>query len=268
MSGLFQALRHLVPGALPQFIVVGARNSGTTSLYATLTAHPMVRPASKKEVHFFDYGYERGVRWYRGHFPRANSLQGGAITGEVSPYYLFHPYAPARIRNLLPGVKLIAILRDPVDRAISHFFHERRRGREPLGIEEAMDREEERLAPEIRRMREDGGYHSRPHLYWSYKARGLYAEQLQRYLDLFPREQLLVLQSEDFFKRRQEVMHRTFRFLGVPPMDTPVPQLHLHRGSYDSSDVPAGVRENLIRFFRPHNDRLYSLLSEDFGWKR
>src|SRR5687768_14227353 len=103
---------------LPDFLIIGAQKCVTTYLYRTLVEHPLVLPALRKEVHFFDNGYRRGLAWYRGYFP----VRAGAdISGEASPYYFFHPHAPRRIKECVPGVKLILLLRHPVMRAYSHF---------------------------------------------------------------------------------------------------------------------------------------------------
>ena len=210
--------RAVTERGLPEFIIVGAQKAGTTSLYAALAAHPMVRAASKKEVHFFDYNYHRGLGWYLRHFPAPGRRRAGAITGEASPYYLAHPHAARRIHATVPGARLIAILRDPVDRAISHYFshrfHARKHGQVPLTIEEAFEGEEARVMPELQRMLADEGYESHAFQHFSYKTRGLYAGQLERFFEFFPRDQVLLLRSEDFFARPGEVVSRCHVFLG------------------------------------------------------
>ncbi|MFO7955055.1 sulfotransferase family protein [Thioalkalivibrio sp.] len=133
---------------LPDFIIIGAQKSGTTSLYAYLSQHPQLFPSSTKEVHFFDGGldpsvdtFKKGMPWYRAHFPLRKNMGANQRTFEASPLYIFNPLAPERIANVVPNVKIIALLRNPTERAISHFFHERRRGREPLAIDEALEKE-------------------------------------------------------------------------------------------------------------------------------
>src|SRR4030095_1235607 len=160
-----------------------------------------------KEVSFFDRHYARGEAWYRGHFP--NALRRAAVArragvaplaGEASPSYVFHPFAPARVAKLVPQVRLIVLVRNPVDRALSHYHHEVALGREPLPFEQALDDEETRMAGELERMR-DPRYFS--HAWWNftYQERGRYAEQLERWLELFPHEQLLVIPSDDLLPR-------------------------------------------------------------------
>ncbi|MEM9227886.1 MAG: sulfotransferase domain-containing protein, partial [Verrucomicrobiota bacterium] len=160
-------------------VIIGAQKSGTTSLYDYLIEHPQLLPASNKEVHFFDGGltpeldaFTAGEAWYRAHFPLVSSVQAGQHSLEATPLYLFNPLVAARMHELIPEVKLIAILRNPTERAISHFFHEKRYGREPLSIAEAMAAEEERLKPAW----ENEDFKDEAFIHLSYKSRGHYAE--------------------------------------------------------------------------------------------
>ena len=177
--------------SLPDFLIIGGQRCGTTSLYRYLARHPAVVSAVlNKGVHYFDTDYDKGLNWYRSHFPsdpykalvarRRNVTR--VITGEGSPYYVFHPLAAARIADVLPAVKAILILRDPVTRAHSHYTHELARGFESLSFEEALEREEERLEGEEERMKTDPSYYSFSHQHHSYVARGRYLEQIERWL--------------------------------------------------------------------------------------
>ena len=133
-----QTLPRLVTApqhALPDFLLLGAQKAGSTSLYVHLMQHPQIIGVARKELHFFDYKSALGSWWYRTNFPtkaemaqRSAALGKPVLTGEASPYYLFHPHAARRIARLLPDVKLIALLRNPVDRAFSHYHHEVRGG--------------------------------------------------------------------------------------------------------------------------------------------
>ena len=198
--------------ALPDFLVLGAMKAGTSSLFHHLARHPQVRGPLRKEVHYFGHGHRagRGFGWYRAHFPLR--LGGGWITGEATPDYLYDPEAPARIRAALPDVRLIAILREPAGRAVSHYFHERRMGRETLPMEEAFALEDARLAHAA-----TSGEAGRETLHHAgYRHRGLYAEQVERYLALFPRERLLVLGSGELRREPEVAMARAFAHLGLP----------------------------------------------------
>ena len=247
---------------LPGFLILGAQKAGTTALYAYLRRHPGVTGPSWKEVSFFDRHWARGERWYRGNFPPRFRARAAAV-GEASPSYLFHPLAPARAASLVPGAKLIVLLRNPVDRAFSHYQHEVALGREPLSFEDALDREEERLAGELDRMRADPAYFS--HAWWnhSYVLRGRYAEQLETWLRPFPREQLLVLSTEELGADTEAAYARVLDFLGLAPHTLPSFP-HVFRREY--APMPEETRARLAATFAEPNARLYELLGRDLGW--
>jgi hypothetical protein len=127
-----------IKGPLPDFIILGTQRGGTTSLYDDLTRHPQIIPAAGKELHYFDNKYSKGVTWYRGHFSRRVRFKPWLITGEATPYYLFHPAVPDRVLETCPRAKFLVLLRDPVSRAYSHYHMMRKRDREPLSFEEAL----------------------------------------------------------------------------------------------------------------------------------
>ena len=186
--------------ALPDFLLIGGQRCGSTSLYATLCGHPQVLAGAHKEPHFFDNNHLRGEAFYRRLFPlRAYLRARHAITGEATTHYLSHPAVPGRVAAMLPDVRLITILRDPVERAYSHYQLARRNGREPLSFERALAAEPERLAGEEARLLSDPAYRSEAYGVQSYRTRGLYLEQLERWWATFPPERLLVLRSEDMF---------------------------------------------------------------------
>lgn len=263
--GFWRRWRASRQRALPAFLIIGTQKGGTTSLYRWLGQHPQVVEASRKEVHYFDINFSKGERWYRSHFPFARDLEYGQITGEGSPYYMCHPHAPQRIARMLPGVRLIVLLRNPVERAISHYFHSQRNGREPLPIEQAMAREESRIDAEFARMQADGRYISRAHRWFSYKARGRYVEQLRSVLAHCSPEQLLILKSEDLFQEPQRIFDAACAHIGIHAGFRP-PNLEAQLvGGYDRQDADP-VRESLQHYFRPHNAALADFLHRDFGW--
>ncbi len=247
---------------LPDFLILGAQKAGTTALYAYLRRHPAVTGPSWKEVSYFDRHYRRGTAWYRGNFPLRSD---GLIVGEASPSYLFHPQAPERVAALLPEARLIALVRDPVERAYSHYQHEVSLGREPLPFDEALEREEERLAGEVERMRADPGYFS--HAWWNYTylARGRYAEQLERWQARFPADRLLVVANDDLAERPAETYARVLDFLGAAPHE-----LDVYPRVYDRDYPPMSpeTERRLTDYFADANLRLYELLGRDLGWRR
>src|SRR5215467_4460181 len=206
----------------PGFIVIGAQRCGTTSLFRDLIAHPQtVRPTFHKGINYFDLNYPRGADWYRGHFPvaavarRRAARYGPPVAFEASGYYLYHPFAMERLARDLPAVKLVVMVRDPVERAFSAYKHESARGFERESFEKALELEESRLAGEISQMRDDPRYESFTHRHHSYKRRGHYAEQLERVFRHFPCEQVHVIDSEAYFSQPAAVYRRLLEFLGL-----------------------------------------------------
>ena len=250
--------------SLPSVLIIGSQKGGTTSLFNYLVEHPDVLPPIGKEVHYFDLHYAAGENWYRGRFPYAHRLRRGALTLDASPYYMMHPLAPARAAGLLPDVKLIALLRNPIDRALSHYQHEVRAGREPLSFEEALDREEERLEGEEERLQREPDYYSWNHHRYAYTRRGLYLVQLQRWMQHYPRSQLLVLQSEWLFRDPPGATDAVYRFIGLRPHQLQRYKAFL-QGHYDR-DLLRGVRTRLADYFAPHNRALFDWLSQEFDW--
>jgi hypothetical protein len=264
----FSALTSFVR-TLPSFIIVGGQRCGTNSLYEYLVAHPNVRRALPgQEIHFFDLNMDRGMSWYRGHFPiRVSFPRKGRstpfITGECSPYYMFHPAAPHRIAEALPDVKLFVLLRNPVDRAFSHYQHERSRGFETLTFEEAIDREPERLQGEEQRLRPGTSHFSFIHQHFSYLARGRYADQLKMLFSLFPRQNIMVLFSEELFDDPAAAHSKALRFLELPAFCLREYPTH-NPGSY--GDMDPRLRLRLTELFAEENERLYRMLDTDFRW--
>jgi sulfotransferase family protein len=256
---------------LPDYLIIGAQRAGTTSLHRYLVQHPGVRTMLRtKGVHFFDTAYGRGISWYAARFPtkayawyvaRRHGVE--LRTGEASPYYLFHPHVPRRVAEHLPQVKLIALLRDPVQRAYSHYQHEVARGFETLSFEEAIEAEPARLATETERMAADPLYNSFAHQHHSYLARGRYAEQLDRWRSFFADEQLLVLSSERFFAEPERTFARVLDFLGLPAF---TPDAYERHNAHDYRQMGAEVRARLVEHYREPNRRLYEWLGDDLGW--
>ncbi len=245
---------------LPDFLILGAQKAGTTALYAYLRWHPEITGPSFKEVSFFDRHYVRGERWYRAHLPARRS---GTIVGEASPSYLFHPLAPQRVAQLLPHARLIALLRNPVDRAFSHYQHEVALGREPLTFEEAIDREDERMQGEVEHMLRDPEYFSEAWWNYTYLARGQYAAQLERWFQAFPRERLLVLLTDELADDPAGTHRRVLEFLGVEPQElSSYPRIFERKYEQMASET----RARLERSFEEPNDRLASLLNRQLPW--
>lgn len=201
--------------AMPDFVIIGTSKGGTTSLYTLLSKHPEIIPADRKELQYYGTNYRKGLNWYKAFFPLKSKLN-GKITGEATPYYLYHPLAPELLKRDSPNAKLIVMLREPVTRAYSHYQMQVRNGHETLGsFEEAVRAEQKRLELELKRVENDPNFESQTHLRFSYLNRGKYGEQLQRWLQHFPKSQFLVLKSEDFFADPESGLKQVYDFLGV-----------------------------------------------------
>ncbi len=257
---------------LPRFILAGGQRCGTTSLFKNLAEHPqLLRPAVEKGIDYFTLRYGEDLDWYRGHFPLAapaalrTRRTGPPVAFEACTYYMFHPFALERIARDLPDVKLVFMLRDPVERAFSAYKHEYARGFETVAdFGTALDLEDGRLAGEEERMAADVTYESLAHRHHAYTRRGQYVEQLERALALFPREQVHVLESESFFADPETEYRRVLDFLGVEPY---VPSRFDRHNARPSSPMPGDTRERLTAHYAAYDEKLAALLGRSLGWQ-
>jgi hypothetical protein len=242
--------------ALPDVLILGAMKAGTSSLHHCLTQHPGVIAPLRKEVHYFDVHYEEGERWYRAHFGRVGEP---GLNLDSSPYYLAHPLAPQRAHALVPDARLIVLLRDPVRRAYSQYWHERDKRRETLSFEEAIAAEPARLGDDEQRLARGEIRHSRAHQHFGYLARGRYAEQLERWWQVYPRDRMLVLRFEDLARDPLEVLGRTLDYLGLPRIE------HVRLEARNTRKYPPmdpATAERLREYFAPYEARLQALLAD------
>ncbi len=248
----------------PDFIIIGAQKAGTTELQALINQHPMIvkkRKGARGETHFFDLQFEKGVKWYRSQFlPRTEMAK---IIGEKSPYYMFHPLVPERVHSLFPKTKIIMILRNPIDRAYSQYWHNvTRYKRENLSFEEAIAKEEARLSGEEKKLLTDPSYKSPNHQHYSYLARGRYLPQVKLWLSFFPKDQVLILNSDDFRIKPDKVMTQVFNFIGLDKC----PLVYSNKKS-EYPPMDPGVRKKLSDYFRPYNVALEKHLGRKFNWE-
>jgi Sulfotransferase domain len=252
----------------PSFLMVGAQRCGTTSLFRALMVHPNVlRPVMHKGVNYFDVAYDKGWNWYLGHFPlRANATRhaasghSDAVTFEASGYYMFHPHAPRRIAADLPNVKIVAMVRDPVERAYSAYKHEFARGFETESFDEALRLEDQRVEPELARMLDDESYQSQVYRHQAYRRRGQYAEQLRVFDDLLGPGRVHVVDSERFFTEPAKEYARLLTFLELPlTMPASFDVFNARPGTPMSADAGAMLRTH----FAPHDQALEEFL----GWR-
>lgn len=257
---------------LPSFILVGAQRAGTTSLFRALLSHPLIFSANyHKGVNYFDVNYARDFSWYQGHFPtaaalykRSRGMPGEPITFEASGYYMFHPCAAQRMARHLPEVRILAMLRDPIERAYSAWKHELARGYETeSSFELALDREDERLAGQVDRMLADPGYQSFSHRHHAYVRRGQYAEQLLGLRRFFPSDQIHVIESESFFERPESTYRGVLDFLELPPV---LPDRFDRWNGRPSSPMSEAARTRLRAHFSSHDQSLAALLGREPAW--
>jgi hypothetical protein len=259
----------------PSFIVIGGQRCGTTTIFKSLSDHPQImRPPVEKGTDYYTLNYSRGFDWYRGHFPLRSSarLQSRGIPGakdavafEACTYYMFHPLAIERLAKDFPDIKLVAMLRDPVERAYSAYKHEFARGFESeSSFERALELEDTRLAGEIERMRADPDYESIAHRHHAYALRGQYVEQLERVFQHFPREQVHVMESESFFADPEREYASLTAFLGL---ETFMPAKFDQHNARPSSPMPQAAKERLEQHYRSYDERLEQLLGRRVAWR-
>jgi hypothetical protein len=247
--------------ALPNAIIIGAMKAGTTHLYNLLSRHPDVSVSLRKEVSFFDQRFGRGLGYYRAWFPLRSRCR--SIVLEASPRYLMHPQCCERIALHLPRARLIALVRDPVKRAYSHFQHMVRRGSEKRTFAEALADERRLLQSDAPSLADYDNKYSRLRVH-SYLTRGMYADQLARYFACFPREQIVVLPSEQLFTAPDESLALACRHLGIATI--PAAEFGPSNSGGNYSRMDPQTEGDLRAFFAPHNRRLYDLLGVDLGW--
>jgi hypothetical protein len=241
---------------LPQFLCVGTQKGGTTTLHALLSGHPQVFLPQEKELHFFSSHHGSGPRWYSNHFLAACP---GQVRGEITPYYLFHPEAPRRIQALLPQARLIVLLRDPVARTLSQYFHSYRLGLETLDLEAALRAESVRLMGSPVCLAADNGRHP-SHQEHSYLARSRYEQQLPRYMERFSANQLLLLRSEDLFQQPAMVWRQLLLFLSLDCQPLP-PMAAANRGGGEEKTVPRSVQN----WIRDQLEPTYRVMEQSYG---
>lgn len=211
----------------PDYLVIGTKRGGTTSMAKWLLEHPDIAPLfpgreTRKGTYYFDVNYERGENWYKSHFPTKASLKARSakqgrdvLVGEATPYYLHAPNAAERAFAAAPNAKVIALVRNPIDRAFSHWTERTRNNVETLSFLDALLAEPERLDGEEERMLADPSYVSFNHQHFSYIDQGRYARGLKRWLDAYPTDQVLVLRSEDMYADPGKIFAQTLDFLGL-----------------------------------------------------
>ena len=254
----------------PDFIIIGSQKCGTTSLYDYICKHSDVYPAITKQIHYFDFNYNMKNHWYRAFFPSIFKkffikylMRKPFLTGEASPDYINHPYTPLRISKDLPRVKLIAIFRNPVERAFSNYQHNIRDKKENLSFEDALKEEENRIETEKIKLEENEFYYSENFRQFQYINRGKYIEEISEWLRFFPKEQLLIISTENLEENPSKILADVFSFLNIKNEYVDATQ-KLNVGKY--SDMKEETQKYLQNIFRSYNEQLYKFTNKDFNW--
>jgi hypothetical protein len=249
----------------PSFFIVGAQKAGTTFLHRLLTMHPQVVGPILKEVDFFGRPGKHDVERYKSFFPLA-PVDGGKkiITGESTPHYMFYPHSASQIAEHFPDAKIIAVLREPAGRALSHYRMNVDRRVEKLSFAEAIDKEDERLAGEWERSMQDPEYLGLNFAEFSYKKRGMYLEQILRLEALFPKENILVVNSNVLFKETDTALIETERFLGIDEWKPAFYAPENVAKAKDTSDKDSV--QALKESFKPMNRELFEYLKWEGSW--
>lgn len=254
-----QAWDSTKKGQQPKFIIIGSMRCGTTSLYEYLTYHPQFVPALKKEVKFFNFNYESGKDWYKAHFP--SILEGsGYITGEGSPDHLYYPEVATKIKELFPDMKLIVMLRNPVERSISQYYHWVKVGAEYRSLEKA-------IADEIELIEQMAS----PNFNGVIKRKGdsgcllesVYIHFLEKWMSVIPKEQFLIIKSEDFYANTADSLRQVYDFIGLPDYQLPEYKTY-NANAYDK--INKETYNTLEKCFLPHNQKLEEFLGMKFDW--
>jgi hypothetical protein len=256
----------------PSFLVIGGQRCGTTSIFKALSAHPQVmRPPVEKGTDYYTLHHSRGPAWYRGHFPMTGPAslrtirRGGPQAFEACTYYLFHPLAIPRIAADFPDIRLVAMLRDPVERAYSAYKHELARGYETeRDFEEALMLEEERLEGQVERILAEPDVESHAHRHLAYARRGRYAEQLERVYQHFAPEQVHVMESERFFRDPEGEFLALLEFLDLRAW---LPAEFGRHNARPGEPMPDRARSMLRDYFRGPDAHLADLLHRRPAWK-
>lgn len=262
---------------LPTFVIVGAQKCGTTSLHRMLRQHPQVHMSRTKELHFFDRHFDRGRDWYAAQFTPTRQHR---HSGETTPSYMYLEDARKRLIATLPDAKIVMILRNPIDRAYSHYWHDVRRLEQkrrtqpvPESFEAALAQERPALMPQPAGAGGDAAGQL------SYLGRGEYLDQIEPFAAAYGRDRLHVMLLEDLLADRTAALRGLFRFLGVRKRQAEsVREVHVNRyrrpdesGQVKAAEYrPMGpeTRAVLVEHFTPHNERLGAWLGRDLShWR-
>jgi len=282
--------------SLPDFLIIGADKAGTSSLYNYLNQHPQILPCITKEPRYFSEFYDKGIKWYKSCFTHSyleyfkkNILKKKFRTGEASANYYWHPHVAKRVHDTIPNAKIIFLLRNPIDRAYSDYhmrlrfsiFGKDRIVSQParfdelkfqdkgvlngISFEDVIKMEDEKIKGEIEKMVNDKTYFSSIFFDKACLVKGIYINFIKNWRKFFPKNQLLIIQSEKLFENAIDTTNQVSKFLGLSPLSKLNFSI-LEQGSYVK--MKSDTRKKLIDYFKPYNKELYDYLGTDFGWDK
>ena len=241
----------------PHFLGIGTQKGGTTTLYQLLKQHEDIFLPANKEIHYFTKHYDKGPQWYIDHFREAKP---GKIRGEITPYYVFHAATPRRISKCNRNIKLILLLRNPVERTLSQYFHSVRLGLEELTLEEALNAESERLKDSESIIQAPGSTHL-SHQEHSYISRSRYDIQIKRYLNFFKPKNLLILRSEDVFANNFRILQSISSFLNISEFNSKINFPKANVGLGESANVKSELKMKI----KEELSYTYKWIKEEIG---
>ncbi len=253
--------------AFPKVFIIGIQKCGTTSLEKYLSEHPMILPPYHKEMKYFDLFHFKSQGWYLAHFPLQKHLSGGKITLDATPDYIFYPKAAQQIKALMPDARFLVAVRDPVDRAFSHYLYSKRRGYEDLPFMAALENEEIRIEEEREMLEKNGTGVAWRYRENSYKQRGLYYQQLRHWFRFFPKNRFKIIDAEKLKNNRQTTYDKILAFLDLPPHDLADTQEY-NKAPGDEKKMTVAEEDYLKAFYKEANAQLFQLLGREFDWKR
>lgn len=237
---------------LPNFLIIGASRSGTTSLFFNLIKHPCISGPkyNKKELHFFDSGVRKGLNWYNDCFPEREE---NMVHLEATPNYFHSQNAPQEIKRLMPDIRFIVMLRNPIDRTWSDFWTSREKRRGEFEAQELTNSQA------------------------IFVEKSVYVEYLKKWLECFARDKFLILKSEEFFQDERAVIKECFRWMNLDPIEIDE-LIYSGGGKYEElfkpqksriiPSIPPNIFFWLKKYYKPHNEELYSFLGRNFEWEK
>ena len=256
---------------LPDFLVIGVGRGGTTSCFHYLSQHPSIIGSAYDEIGFFDENFHLGLNWYRSMFPtkflkkKIVKKFGKCLTYDVTPAYIRKPWVARRIKELFPEIKLIALLRNPVDKAYSHYHSSIKSGVQKPSFEEMVEEDIKTFQKFENTNSIIDDEYFRNYIEKSELGRGLYAQQLKIWFELFDPKQILILTSEELSTETNKAMNKIFQFLDLPDYEIPDT---VKRSTANYTNMKMDTRKKLISFFSKYNQDLFKLLNREFDWNK